>query len=602
MKKWFINLKIGGKIICGFLLVAVIAGIIGAIGIVSLEHVGGSYNVAYSDTVTALECMERVSASFQEVRTDLLEMVLSSNKADKEACVEALTRHRGIIDDNLSKYKGTLEKYKAEEVEEELKLIFQLESALNGFTEGRNRFISSPAATDPEHYMEAYSMLSDGGELHTLGQAVEEMITVLVKYNQDYAKQQIDINDKLVASVKIIMYIGVLMGVVLAVLVGLFIARGISKRIGLMVEAADKLACGEVNVNIEANSRDEIGVLAQNFRRMSGTLKLMITDAAYLLEELADGNFTVYSKAEESYVGDYFSLLDSMGKMRDTLSNTLKSIDVAADQVATGSDQVSSGAQALASGSTQQAASVEELSASIEKIAEQAAENSATVALASESVNQAGEDANAGNEHMEQLTAAMADIGSASDQIASITKVIEDIAFQTNILALNAAIEAARAGSAGKGFAVVANEVRNLAGKSAEAAKQTSDLIQASVSTVAKGTEITARTVQILQDVGTSALKVTESFGKIQQSSAEQAVAIKEIKQGLFQISAVVQTNAATAEENSATSEEMSAQAAALRGEVGKFKLAGDMGLSSVRSYEEPETEFELRRDYLQKM
>lgn len=157
----------------------------------NLEHVGGSYNVAYSDTVTALECMERVSASFQEVRTDLLEMVLSSNKADKEACVEALTLHRGIIDDNLSKYKVTLEKYKAEEVEEELKLISQLESALNGFTEGRNRFISSPAAMDPEHYMEAYSMLSDGGELHTLAQTVEEMITVLVKYNQDYAKQHI---------------------------------------------------------------------------------------------------------------------------------------------------------------------------------------------------------------------------------------------------------------------------------------------------------------------------------------------------------------------------------------------------------------------------
>ncbi len=591
MKKWFSNLKIGGKIISGFLLVALIAGIIGIVGIVGLERVGGSYNVAYSDTVTALECMERVSASFQEVRTDLLEMVLSSDKADKEACVEALTRHKGIIDENLSKYKAALEKYNAEEVEEELKLISRLETALNDFTEERNQFISSPAAMDPDRRGEAYTLLSDGGELHTMAQTVEERIANLVSYNQNYAKQQITSNDKLVVSVKLIMFIGVLMGVLLAVLVGFMIARGISKRIALMVKAADKLACGEVSVNIDASSKDEIGVLAQTFRRMSGTLKLMITDASYLLGELADGNFTVHTQAEESYVGDYLSLLDSMRKMRDRLSNTLKSIDVAADQVATGSDQVSSGAQALASGSTEQAASVEELSASIERIAEQAAENSATVELASKSVNQAGENANAGNVHMKQLTSAMADIGTASDQIASITKVIEDIAFQTNILALNAAIEAARAGSAGKGFAVVADEVRNLAAKSAEAAKQTSDLIQASVATVAKGAEISARTAQILQDVGVSASKVTESFGKIQKSSIEQAAAIKQIKQGLFQISTVVQTNAATAEENSATSEEMSAQAAALRGEVGKFKLTEVMGLSSMRPYQEPETE-----------
>jgi methyl-accepting chemotaxis protein len=177
---------------------------------------------------------------------------------------------------------------------------------------------------------------------------------------------------------------------------------------------------------------------------------------------------------------------------------------------------------------------------------------------------------------MRRLTEAMAEIDSASGQIASITKVIEDIAFQTNILALNAAIEAARAGNAGKGFAVVADEVRSLAGKSAEAAKQTAELIRISVDSVTRGTQLTTQTADILQEVGLKTDKANESIARIERASAEQADAIEQVKLGLMQVASVVQTNAATAEENSATSEEMSAQAAALREEVGKFRLRND--------------------------
>ncbi|ODU57516.1 MAG: hypothetical protein ABT01_02105 [Clostridium sp. SCN 57-10] len=576
MKAWYRNLKIGIKITTGFLLVAAIAGAIGIVGIVGLNRIGESYAVAYTDSVIALACMERVSGSFQEMRQDLLEMVVVDTQEHKDACFDALKRHKGDVEKAVADYKTMLGRYSAEDVVEEQKRIDAIESAINTFDVSATAFSSSPAVTDPDRYMEAYRVLGDGGELNVLAQSVEGAIAELVKYNTEYADQQILANGKLASFTKVTVFICVVTGVAVAVLIGLWIARGISKPIAQIVEAANKLADGDFNISIDIKSKDETGQLAMRFGLMADTLKTLIADLTRSLEAFAEGNFALDSQAQESYVGGYYPLLDSIRRMRDNLTDALRNINTAAEQVATGSDQVSSGAQELAAGSTEQAASVQQLAASVEMISGQATENSVAVKAVANSVQQAGAGVSAGNAHMEQLSQAMAEISSASSQIANITKVIEDIAFQTNILALNAAIEAARAGNAGKGFAVVADEVRNLAAKSAEAAKQTGLLIQTSVVAVAKGAEITDQTTQILRDVDSSAAEVMGSFGKIEQSIAGQTVAIEQIKDGLAQISAVVQTNAATAEENSATSEEMSAQAAALRGEVGKFRLNGE--------------------------
>lgn len=361
----------------------------------------------------------------------------------------------------------------------------------------------------------------------------------------------------------------------------LFISRQIVTPIKKLTHTANLIAEGELNVSAQVSSRDETGQMANAINKT--VLKLSqyvayIKEITYNLENMAQGDMRI--NLNEDYAGEFASIRSAFENISTSLNSTLRNIDIAAEQVSTGASQVASGAQALATGSTEQASAVEELNASVVEIAEQASENSVNVKIASRYIDEADAGINAGNEHMKQLTEAMEEIGSASNQIANITKVIEDIAFQTNILALNAAIEAARAGAAGKGFAVVADEVRNLAAKSAEAAKKTSDLIRNSVNTVSEGMQITAQTAQVLQDVGKSAIKVTESFNKIEQASAEQANAIKQIEQGLFQVSAVVQTNAATAEENSATSEEMSAQAVTLREEVGRFRL--DTGMDGL--------------------
>lgn len=572
MIKKFNNLKIGIRITCGFMIMAIIACFAGITGIISLKKIDSSYGASYTDTVLAMKSLEGVSTYFEKVNSDLLEMALYDEVLDKQAVAETRESHRNTIEENLNDYRMFLDKYDQEEIEQELKLLNELDSALNDFDEGYKKYKS--VVLIPERYEEAHKMLEKGGEMNVLVSSTEEKINNLMRYNEDYASLQIKANGDSASFAVAIMVAVIAVGVILAIIIGLFISRSISKPIKYIVDAADKLSKGDFDINIESSSKDEIGALSQAFLQMSDTLTTIISNLSFSLGEFANGNFTIESQVAEYYVGGYAPILSSMRKMRDSLSETLRSINVAAEQVATGSDQVSSGAQELASGSTEQAASVEELSSSAERISLMAAETSSVVEAASRSIEKADANVRAGNEHMEQLTQAMAEIGSSSDKIANITKVIEDIAFQTNILALNAAIEAARAGNAGKGFAVVADEVRNLAAKSGEAAKQTTELIRNSVDTVARGTEITSQTGQILKDVSVSTNEVVESFGKIEQSIDEQNSAIEQIKLGLSQISAVVQTNAATAEENSATSEEMSAQAAALNGEVEKFKLA----------------------------
>lgn len=571
--KRFNDLKIGVRILTGFLITVIIAGIIGGVGVLNLQRLNKAYHAAYSDSTSLLAYSERISSSFQRIRMNLYGYVLADTPQDKQFFLDRIDEFKTIIDENIENYRKVFSVYSPEEVADELELVDALQESLTAFGTKRNELIEGVGAK-PALRSEAFEQLKDGGELSILAAAVDESIIAIIDHNNGYVKEQIQNNNRM-ASISTIIIAAVLAGgIVLAVIIGVYISRGISRRIGKLVTVADKIASGDVNIHVEAYSKDEIGVLAHHFGNMADILKTIINDLTRGLEAFAEGNFDLDSQAQDSYVGNFAPLLAAIRKTRDNLSSTLRQINTAAEQVATGSDQVSSGAQALAAGSTEQAASVEELAASVDTIAKQAKENLEAITSAGSSVGQADAGVNVGNERMGQLSQAMSDISTASNQIANITKVIEDIAFQTNILALNAAIEAARAGSAGKGFAVVADEVRNLAAKSAKAAKQTSTLIQSSVAAVEKGADITNQTAQILQNVGTSAAEVKDNFGKIEKSISDQTAAIEQIKGGLSQISSVVQTNAATAEENSATSEEMSAQAVTLREAVGKFKLS----------------------------
>ena len=255
------------------------------------------------------------------------------------------------------------------------------------------------------------------------------------------------------------------------------------------------------------------------------------------------------------------------------MSETLSIINTSSEQVSSGADQVSSGAQALAQGATEQASSTQELSATISEVSESVRQNAENVDLVTNYVRAAVAGVEHSNEQMQQMLAAMNNMNISSNEIVKIIKVIDDIAFQTNILALNAAVEAARAGAAGKGFAVVADEVRNLANKSANAAKQTTVLIESSINDVQDGSKIADQTAKLLAEVQEKVQLVGGTIQKIDQASTEQAAAITQITQGVEQVSAVVQTNSATAEQSAASSEELSAQADMLRKLIAKFTL-----------------------------
>lgn len=356
--------------------------------------------------------------------------------------------------------------------------------------------------------------------------------------------------DAMKATMSSVLHMGIAVLVILAACVFIllqFVNRNIKQPMLRLTSASNMLAQGrlDVDVGLTQGKKDEIATLADAMGQMISRLQAYILDISHVLSSMADKDFTVSSSVD--YMGGFAPIKSALHEISSSLNQMLTLINAAAEQVSSGSEQVSCGAQILAEGSAEQAAALQELRASVERIAEQAMENASIVNTAAAYFEQVGAGYNTGIAHMNQLAEAMEDIGASSNQIVNITKVIEDIAFQTNILALNAAIEAARAGAAGKGFAVVAEEVRNLAAKSAQAAKQTGELTQLSVVTVMKGAEITEQTVQVFQEVGVKTAKVNESFGKIGQASTQQAEAIEQIKLGLSQVSDVVQANAATA-------------------------------------------------------
>jgi len=296
-----------------------------------------------------------------------------------------------------------------------------------------------------------------------------------------------------------------------------------------------------------------------------------INEAAGILEKVADRDMTV--RVQGNYQGDHAKIKDALNSAVDNLEKALAQVSDSTGQVSSASQQIASGSQNLAQGANEQASSLEEVSASLEEMASMTRQNADNALAAKNLANEADGNTRTGLDAMGKMSSAINKIKESSDQTAKIVKTIDEIAMQTNLLALNAAVEAARAGEAGRGFAVVAEEVRNLAQRSAQAAKNTADMIAESVRNAGEGVVIVDSVAVSLDKIAGSIRKVNDLIGEIAAASKEQSQGIKEVNEAVVQMDKVTQQNAANAEESASSSEELSSQAEELQGMVGQFRI-----------------------------
>ncbi len=368
--------------------------------------------------------------------------------------------------------------------------------------------------------------------------------------------------------------------VIITMWIALILIKVIEKSVKQLSDAAKDIAVGRVDINMVKYNNDEFGDLVDEYNEVINNIKYQ----AHIAEEVSNGNLTinVVPKSPEDVLGN------SLKKLVEDNLHALSNISDAGSQVTIGSAQVASASQALAQGSTEQASAIQQITASISEIAEKTKQNAEQANDTNRLMSEVIGNVNKGNTQMQDMMSAMQDINKSSESISKIIKVIDDIAFQTNILALNAAVEAARAGEAGKGFAVVAEEVRSLAAKSAAAAAETAELIEDSIGKVGVGSRIADETAKALEMISSTAVQCESQIKGIADSSNYQATAVAQIEQAIAQVSQVVQTNSATSEQCAAASEELSNQATRMRDLLSIYNLGSSSpsaGIDSGMSY-----------------
>lgn len=563
--KSYKNLKIKSKLLLSFSIMALVAIIVGVVGIVCIMRLRNSDEDLFIDNTMSMQELATMYDTFATQRICAANMVIFHTSDPQFAAEEydALYEKEELFEETFQQFITEIEE------PDEQRHFAQIDKLYHGdFANAKENLRQAYLEGDEANMAEFLRIIDD------LGAEVSDYLDEGFIINADQAQAKVEANTTQAGTAILVLSLVLGSGAMLAILGSLYLARIIASPMERIMAATSQVSdtgslvfSQDVVDQIKADGAysDETGMTARSFASMMDSF----IEKAALLQRVADGDLTVVT----TKAGEDDTLGNAIEAMVTSLNSMFGGITAAALQVSSGSQQIANGAQMLSEGSTEQAGSIEELSASLSEISTEAQENIKSANDAHDAVELANTQMAGSMVLMGDMHTSMEDITESSNEISRIIAVIEDIAFQTNILALNAAVEAARAGQHGKGFAVVADEVRNLAGKSAEAAKETAGLVQKSLSSVENGNIILEKTSQSINSVAELTQKTGEMVEAISHASKLQGDSISQVNAGVEQITAVVQMNSATAEESAAASEELSGQATMLQSLVERFKL-----------------------------
>ena len=563
MKKWLGNLRISRKLTFGFMFVTILGIIIGGVGVYSMTSMTKNQTATYNQCTVGIIVAENMLNSLTSTRMSIRDLYITNNvPADKTKSVNKINDGLKAIDGYMADCVETIKTQEDQaNYDAAVKTLAAFKDATSTVLEAAKKDLSAGALLQ---------LIMDGNDAAALASEAFEKISA---YKVQLAAERLKSDTEASQAVTYILGGVTVVSVLLALVLSRMISNLLAPQVQKFAAFAKMLTIGDIDVSKIMTEKDkkwvlrkdEIGTLADSYLKVIDSTKLM----AGQTQAIADGDLTTVVTVRSEF--------DVQGKALEELVNKFQaltqSIVTASEQVAAGASLVSNSSMSLSQGATTQASSVQQLSASVQEIAAKTATNATNAQMANNLTKEVKRDGETGNEQMKEMLGAMDEINQSSSNIGKIIKVIDDIAFQTNILALNAAVEAARAGQYGKGFAVVAEEVRNLAAKSANAAKETTNLIEGSVRTVEKGMRIANSTAGALHEIVNKVSSAADLIGAIALSSEEQAAAIEQINQGITEVSQIVQNTAATSEESAATSEELSSQALTLKEQTSYFKI-----------------------------
>lgn len=557
----FKNMKISKKLFLSFSIVILLFFVSLLVSIISIYRVAKSLDDFYDQPYQVVNATAQTRETLVSIQKNMYQGMSTMDKQVVSEVITEIDKYTATVEDNVKvleqKFLGDktiIENFK-KIMEQTAPLKKQLKNLISSNTSKDNE---EALKLMNEQYLSLYNT-----QIELLNQMNEFALNNAIRYTQN-AK-----NTKIQTLFLLFLLFAIIISVTLIICIN--ITKSITKPLSEIEVAAKELSKGNLKTQISYYSNDELGQLAENMRDTIKSLNLYIKNIDQTLTKVSNNDLT--TTIDIQYYGDFKSIKSSIINIIESFRDINFKIKDSAERVNLGASQISDASQSLAMGATEQSSAVEELIATVDEVTEQVTKNADNADNVNQISTNSANDIGTCNEYMEKLLKAMSTISQQSQKISNIIKVIDDISTQTNLLSLNAAIEAARAGEAGAGFAVVATEIGKLANESSQAAKDTADLINESLSIINDGSHLADETAEVLSSVVKSSIETSDLVEQISNACNQQAESLHEVLQGIQQISTVVETNSAAAEQTSASSQELLSQSETLVSILGKFKL-----------------------------